>query len=169
MRAMLLNEWALSLSLLTGAWVYVVVTMASMMPPPPTGEERFTVEDTQMWRSTHTLRVFGMNGCTDDPVVLDVVLTLDISARIEGEDAQVLVVASLVGAPSPAAPDDIVATTSQFGFFAPLYGKKAHVHDLRTQVIGQAVPAELVVGVEQGVDEAGRLIVVPGATGVACT
>lgn len=169
MRAMILNEWAVGLTLLTGAWVSVVVTMAGMMPPPPAGDERFTIEDTQMWRSTHTLRVFGVNGCTDHPVVLDVVLTLDVSAHIEGEDAQVLVVASLVGVPSPAAPDDIVATTSQFGFFAPLYGKKAHVHDLRTQVVGQAVPADLVVGVEQGVDGAGRLIVVPGATGVACT
>lgn len=169
MRALVLNEWALGMVLLVGAWVSVAVTMVGMMPPPPTGEERLLVEGAEMWRSAYTLRVFGTNRCTDAVVALDVVLTLDVTAHIEGENAQVLVVASLVGAPSPAAPDDIVAVTSQFGFFAPLYGKKAHVHDLRTQVVGQAVPAELVVGVEQGVDGAGRLIVTPGATWVACT
>ena len=168
MRAFILNEWALGISLLTGAWVSVAVTMAGMMPPQPSGDERILVDGAEMWRSTYTLRVFGTNRCTDAVIVVDVVVTLDVTAHIAGEDAQVLVLASMAGIPSPSAPDDIVAATSQFGFFAPLYGKKTHVHDLRTQVVGQSVPAELVVGVEQGVDRAGRLIVVPGATWVAC-
>lgn len=169
MRASILNEWALGISLLAGAWVSVAVTMAGMMPSQTTGDERIQVDGAEMWRSTYTLRVFGTNRCTDAVIVIDVVVTLDVTAHMAGDDAQVLVVASLASTPSPSAPDTIVAATSQFGFFAPLYGKKTHVHDLRTQVVGQMVPAELVVGVEQGVDGAGRLIVVPGATWVACT
>jgi hypothetical protein len=170
MRGFMLNEWTLGMTLLTGAWVSVAVAMAGMMPSsPPTSDQRLTLENAQMWRSTHTLRVFGTNPCTGTVIVLDVLLTLDVAAHMEGEDAQVLVVAGLAGAPSPTAPDDIVAATSQFGFFAPLYGQRAHVHDLRTQLVGQPIPAELVIGVEQGVDGAGRLIVVPGAMRIVCT
>ena len=168
MRGFVLNEWTLGMTLLTGAWVTVAVTMAGMMPPRSTGDERIVVDDAQMWRSTHALHVLGTNPCTNVVVVLDIVLTLDVTAHIEGEDAHVLVVAALAGAPSPSAPDDIVAGTSQFGFFAPLYGKNAKVHDLRAQLLGQSIPAELVIGVEQGVDGAGRLVVVPGAMRVAC-
>lgn len=168
MRGFVLNEWALGMTLLTGVWVSVAVAMVGMMVQPPAAGERVVADDTQLWQSTHAMRVSGTNPCTGAVVVLDIVLTMDVTAHLEGDDAQVLVVAGLAGVPSPSAPDDIVAATSQFGFYAPLYGKRAHVHDLRAQLTGQSVPADLVIGVEQGVDGAGRLVVTPGGTRVTC-
>ena len=73
------------------------------MPPPPTGDERIMVDGAEMWRSTYTLRVFGTNRCTDAVIVIDVVVTLDVTAHMAGEDAEVLVVASLESTPSPSA------------------------------------------------------------------
>jgi hypothetical protein len=62
-----------------------------------------------------------------------------------------------------------VAVREHFGFFAPLYGQASHVHDIRAPLVGQSVPAELVVGVQQGVDAVGQLSITPGQIRVACT
>jgi hypothetical protein len=101
--------------------------------------------------------------------VIDATLSLDIKARVEGEDAQVIVMAALASTPSPNAPDSIAPVRDHFGFFAPLYGQHSHVHDVRAPLMGQTVPAELVVGVQQGVDAAGQLSITPGQIRVVCT
>lgn len=169
LRGHALSEWALGLTMLTGAWLGVAATIGLQLPQRPPPDERIMIEGTQAWRTSHQVRIVRTNPCTDEMVVLDLTLTLDIRARQEGEDAQVLAHAVMTSAPSRSAPDAIAETREQFGFFAPLYGKPMHVHDLRATLLGQSIPAELVVAVEQGVGPNGLLQVHPGPIRVACT
>jgi hypothetical protein len=169
LRGHTLSEWGLGLTMLTGTWLSVAATIGLNLPQRPPPDERIVIEGTQAWRSSHQLRVVRTNPCTDETLVVDLTLTLDIRARQEGDDAQVLVHAVMASAPSMSAPDAIVEKREQFGFFAPLYGKPMHAHDLRATLLGQPVPAELVVAVEQGVGPNGLLQVYPGPIRVACT
>jgi hypothetical protein len=168
-RGHVLTEWSVGLTLLTGTWMGVSAVLGAYLPNRPPADERITIEEVQAWRSSYQLHVVRLNPCTDETVELELTLTMDIRARQEGEDAQVLVQAILASAPSATAPDAIIEAREQFGFFAPLYGKPMRVHDLRATLLGQAVPSELMVGVEQGVGPSGLLQVQPGPIRVACT
>jgi hypothetical protein len=156
-------------SALVGTWAAVAILLGNLLPLPSRDDDRVVVEGQQVWRSAFPIRVVRALPCTDDTVVIDVTLSLDIKARIEGEDAQVIVLAALASAPTPNAPDGITPVQDHFGFFAPLYGQNSHVHDVRAPLTGQAVPAELVVGVQQGVDAAGQLSITPGQIRVVCS
>jgi hypothetical protein len=157
------------LSALVGTWAVVAILLGNLLPLPSAVDDRIVVDGTQMWRSTFPIRVVRNHPCTDDTVVIDLTLSLDVKARVEGDDAQVIVLALLESTPSQGAQDSIAPTRDHFGFFAPLYGKTTHVHDVRAQLVGHVVPAELVVGVQQGVDAAGQLSITPGQVRVVCT
>jgi hypothetical protein len=156
-------------SALVGTWAMVAILLGNLLPLPTRDDDRVMTEGQQAWRSAFPIRVVRTHPCTDDTIVIDVTLSLDIKARIEGEDAQVVVLAGLTSTPSPNAPDGITPVRDHFGFFAPLYGQQSHVHDVRAPLTGQVVPAELVVGVQQGVDAAGQLSITPGQVRVVCS
>jgi hypothetical protein len=160
---------SVAFSALVGTWAALAILLGNLLPLPSREDDRVVVEGAQIWRSTFPIRVVRTNPCTDDVVVFDLTLALDIKARVEGEDAQVIVLAALSSTPSASAPDGIVPVREHFGFFAPLYGQVSHVHDVRAPITGQKVPAELVVGVQQGVDGAGQLSITPGQIRVVCT
>jgi hypothetical protein len=167
-----LKAWATSLGLLAGAWAAVVVVLGSLLPAADLDAGRLT---RMMQPQHHTNRVYPIRivrqvPCTNEPVALDLELVLDTKWRFDadGEWVDFVVRAELTTSPSVQAPDEIVPATALFGFSSPQYGQAGHVHEMHAPLVGQPAGAELVVGIEQGVDGRGQLIVQPGQVRVVC-
>jgi hypothetical protein len=166
-----LKAWVLSLGLLTGAWAVLMMALGSLLPATAASEGG-VFGATQMQRRsyrTYPLWIARKLPCTNEFVNLDLTLALDTAWRTDGEWVDFVIQATLIASPSGHSPVDIAPAFAHVGFSSPQYGKAGHVHEMHTPLLGQPVAAELVVGIEQAMDEAGQLIVQPGQVRVDCT
>ena len=167
-----LKAWGGSLGLLAGAWAAVVVVLGSLLPAVDVEGGRLTrmAQPQHHMNRVYPIQIVRQVPCTNEPVTLDLSLDLDTKWRFDadGEWVDFVVRAELTTSPSVQAPDEIVPVSAHFGFSSPQYGQAGHVHELHAPLVGQPAGAELVVGIEQGMDSRGQLIVQPGQVRVVC-
>lgn len=154
-------------------WLLLALVLVHVLPDSvestPRTTERVTQGNVQRWRSNSLVRLEQVHPCTGGRLVLDVTLSLDIKASIDGEDAQVLVVAVLTNHPSADAPDRVSPVRKDFSFLAPLYGQPSDLDEVRAALLGQVVPADLIVPIKQGVDGSGHLTIQTATPRITCT
>lgn len=165
-----LSVWVGSLGTLAGAWTGVVLLLGSLMPSAASGEGDGTGRGAGPM--LHTARSYPLAltrkiPCTNETVRLDLTLDLDTKWRVDGEWVDFVVQAKLAESPTGEARGVVVPSSAHFGFSSPQYGTAGHLHEMRSQLLGQPLAVELVVGIEQAM-ERGQLIVQPGQVRVEC-
>lgn len=164
-------SWTVSLGLLTGAWAILAMAMGSHLPSSSMASTAGIVSmDGPMTVRQHTypLWIEQKLACGAAIVSLDLLLTLEVKSKLDGEWASFSVQAWLASNEASSAPDQIAPVRAHFGFSSPQYGQAGHVYRLQAPILGQAPPANLVVPLEQGVDDHSQLIVKPGQVQLAC-
>lgn len=164
-------SWAVSLGLLTGSWVIVALVAGAQAPTAEeAGRAGVVSMDGPMTvrRHTYPLWIERKTPCVGDVVSLDLLLTLEVKSKLDGEWATFAVQAWLISNESRSAPDRIAPVQAHFGFSSPQYGQAGHVHQIRTPVLGLAGPVDVVVPLEQGVNDQSQLIVKPGQVQFMC-
>jgi hypothetical protein len=164
-------SWVACLGLLTGAWAVVAVAAGSQLPSAGASSGASVVSmDGPMTvrRDTYPLWVERKPPCTGEVISLDLLLTLEVKSKLDGEWASFAVQAWLASNDAGGAVDQIAPAQAHFGFSSPRSGQAGHVYRLQTPVLGLTAPVELTVPLEQGVDRHSQLIVQPGQIELTC-
>jgi len=168
MKSQALAAMCAGLVALAGAWAGLAFAIGGLLPTEAPPEAPVPDGVARRSQTSVPLRIDRPDPCTGASITLDVTLSLDMVTINEGDGAQLGVEAALDNAPSTGATDRVVPIRQRFGAYAPRFGRPTWVHDLRAQLVGRARMTVLVVALEQGVDQAGQVLVRPKGARVAC-
>ena len=164
------RAWAGGLGALTGFWGLAAIAIGGVSPAPAAAPaaRQHVPREAEHWEYTYQWSVTRPLPCLDQRLTLTLGLTLQTETASDGEFVDVTGLARLAVLESEPYHLTTSPILSRFAFTSPSYGGPGNVHEVRAALAGVPDVVTIAVGVVQGTDSGGRLIVQPGQVTMTC-
>lgn len=160
----------IGVGLVGGFWGLAVIALGMLpaAPAPVVTRSTGTSAEAESWEHTYQWSVTRSLPCLDQRLTLTLGLTLQTETASYGEFVDVTGLARLAVLESEPYHLTTSPILSRFAFTSPSYGGPGNVHEVRAALAGVPDVVTIAVGVVQGTDSGGRLIVQPGQVTMTC-